>query len=157
MQRVTTLYGKGAEVELGIHVSEESGKCDVNAVEEELYGEEEPEEKVSRGQLALIYSLQLAEAYVSPFLSARARRDRWADIGFACRVVAASLQPQLYVLLRENELCGSVNSAYWTGLVEAIFALGSIAGLVWGRIGDHRGRRPVALIGMLGLALSCVA
>ena len=32
------------------------------------------------------------------------------------------------MLLRENELCGSVNSAYWTGLVEAIFALGSIAG-----------------------------
>jgi len=72
-------------------------------------------------------------------------------------IVAASLQPQLYVLLRDTELCGSVNAAYWTGLVEAIFAIGSIAGLFWGRIGDRQGRRPIALIGMLGLSMSCVA
>lgn len=50
---------------------------------------------------------------------------------FENRIVAASLQPQLYVLLRESELCGSVNTAYWTGLVEAIFALGSIAGRIF--------------------------
>lgn len=43
-------------------------------------------------------------------------------------IVASSLQPQLYILLRDSQLCGSVNSAYWTGLVETVFALGSIAG-----------------------------
>ena len=43
-------------------------------------------------------------------------------------IVASSLQPQLYMLLRDSQLCGSVNSAYWTGLVETMFALGSIAG-----------------------------
>lgn len=133
---------------LGIHVVEHSRE---SMDEKEIYtvvleedGEEygnfeagrelEPEVKVERGQLALIYSLQLAEA-----------------------IVAASLQPQLYMLLRETELCGGMNSAYWTGLVEAVFALGSIAGLFWGRVGDRRGRRPVALMGMLGLSISCIA
>lgn len=43
-------------------------------------------------------------------------------------VVAASLQPQLYMILRDSHLCGSVNLVYWTGLVETVFALGSIAG-----------------------------
>lgn len=37
------------------------------------------------------------------------------------------------MLLRDSQLCGSVNSAYWTGLVETVFALGSIAG---GSLGD---------------------
>ncbi|KAI5782020.1 major facilitator superfamily domain-containing protein [Pyronema domesticum] len=96
-------------------------------------GAAEFEEKVSRKQLWLIYSLQLAEA-----------------------IVAASLSPQLYVLLRDSELCGSINTAYWTGLVEAIFALGSIAGLCWGRLGDKYGRKPIALIGMIGLSVSCI-
>ncbi|KAI5817150.1 major facilitator superfamily domain-containing protein [Pyronema omphalodes] len=96
-------------------------------------GAAEFEEKVSRKQLWLIYSLQLAEA-----------------------IVAASLSPQLYVLLRDSELCGSINTAYWTGLVEAIFALGSITGLCWGRLGDKYGRKPIALIGMIGLSVSCI-
>jgi len=47
---------------------------------------------------------------------------------FEHSIVAASLQPQLYALLR-SEKCGSVDSAYYTGLVEAIFAFGSLAGM----------------------------
>ncbi|KAI5782113.1 hypothetical protein FPQ18DRAFT_397782 [Pyronema domesticum] len=92
-------------------------------------GAAEFEEKVSRKQLWLIYSLQLAEA-----------------------IVAASLSPQLYVLLRDSELCGSINTAYWTGLVEAIFALGSIA---W--MGFSTGIFMCALIrAFAGLMSSCI-
>lgn len=108
--------------------------------EEEILEDEDLLKKVDgevsskdRKQLWLIYSLHLAEA-----------------------IVASSLQPQLYILLRDSQLCGSVNSAYWTGLVETVFALGSIAGLYWGWMGDKLGRRPVALVGMLGLSVSCV-
>ncbi|KAA8908337.1 major facilitator superfamily domain-containing protein [Sphaerosporella brunnea] len=133
--------------QLGIHVVElDAGEQALRSsweADNEEYGDdradllmaEEVEEatSVSKTQLALIYSLQLAEA-----------------------IVAASLQPQLYVLLRDSERCGSVNTAYWTGLVEAIFALGSIAALFWGRLGDRRGRRPLALIGLFGMSLSCV-
>ncbi|PWW79323.1 MFS general substrate transporter [Tuber magnatum] len=128
---------------LGIHVTdmdvEESQppllgeKNNVEVEEEELKLDVEACSKVSRAQLSLIYSLHLAEA-----------------------IVASSLQPQLYMLLRDSQLCGSVNSAYWTGLLETTFALGSIAGLYWGRLGDRRGRRPVALAGMLGMTVSCV-
>ncbi|KAI5804941.1 major facilitator superfamily domain-containing protein [Geopyxis carbonaria] len=145
---VLTLCNTGT---LGIHVVELDSETQASFVEEEGdqegeeegYGEKDDQQmrmeveetsQVSTRQLALIYSLQLAEA-----------------------IVAASLQPQLYVLLRDSDLCGSVNSAYWTGLVEAIFAFGSIAGLFWGRIGDRLGRRPIALMGMFGLSICCVA
>ncbi|KAF8467746.1 major facilitator superfamily domain-containing protein [Kalaharituber pfeilii] len=90
--------------------------------------------KVSKTQLGLIYSLHIAEA-----------------------IVASSLQPQLYMLLRDEELCGSVDSVYWSGVVETVFALGSVAGLFWGWLGDRIGRRPVALAGMVGMAASCFA
>lgn len=89
---------------------------------------------VSKAQLALIYSLYLAEA-----------------------IVAASLQPQLAALLRNEKLCSTVDSVYWSGIVEGVFAFGSVAGLFWGWLGDKFGRRPVALIGMVGLAASCFA
>lgn len=88
----------------------------------------------SVSQLALIYSLYLAEA-----------------------IVAASLQPQLTALMRNEKLCSSVDSVYWSGIVEGVFAFGSVAGLFWGWLGDKLGRRPVALIGMIGLAASCFA
>ena len=45
-----------------------------------------------------------------------------------CSIVAASLQPQLYALLRDSDLCANVYTAYWAGLLEAVFALGSITG-----------------------------
>lgn len=75
----------------------------------------------------------------------------------SCSIVASSLQPQLYMLLRDEKLCGDVNSVYWTGVVETVFAIGSIAGLFWGWLGDRLGRRPVALAGMVGMAASCFA
>lgn len=61
------------------------------------------------------------------------------------------------MLLRDEKLCGSIDSAYWTGIVETVFAIGSIAGLFWGWLGDRIGRRPVALVGMVGMAASCFA
>ncbi|TGZ80941.1 MFS general substrate transporter [Ascodesmis nigricans] len=121
------------EVETGVRVEEQEE-------EEESYGELEREVKddapprASRKQMALIYSFQLAEA-----------------------IVAASLQPQLYMALRDSEHCTSINSAYWAGVVEAVFALGSIAGLGWGKLGDRFGRRSLALFGMFGLSISCIA
>ncbi|KAL7268279.1 hypothetical protein RUND412_009108 [Rhizina undulata] len=139
---------------LGIHVTDleveeyersllekHDWEVEVEEVTEEQYLEEDNDNGIwseassrdSRRQLMLIYSLHLAEA-----------------------IVASSLQPQLYMLLRDSQLCGSVNSAYWTGLVETVFALGSIAGIYWGWMSDKIGRRPVALLGMLGLSLSCV-
>ncbi|KAI5808148.1 major facilitator superfamily domain-containing protein [Peziza echinospora] len=95
---------------------------------------EESEGGASWTQLGLIYSLHLAEA-----------------------IVAASLQPQLYMLLRDDKICGSLNSVYWNGVIETVFALGSVAGLFWGWLGDRVGRRPVALAGMVGMAMSCFA
>lgn len=101
---------------IGFEVEEENG-------EEEQKLENEAYSKVPRRQLMLIYSLHLAEAYAPPStFSASLPSD------FLCRIVASSLQPQLYMLLRDSQLCGSINSAYWTGLVETVFALGSIAG-----------------------------
>ncbi|KAF8455656.1 major facilitator superfamily domain-containing protein [Terfezia claveryi] len=137
--------------ELGLSVVEYEGEQDRYLLEEEsddeIYEEKlalearrgkaegsEGAGTVSRMQLGLIYSLHLAEA-----------------------IVASSLQPQLYMLLRDEKLCGDVNSVYWTGVVETVFAIGSIAGLFWGWLGDRLGRRPVALAGMVGMAASCFA
>lgn len=62
------------------------------------------------------------------------------------------------MLLRDSENCGKIKDAnYWSGLVEAILALGSITGLLWGKLGDRHGRRPLALWGLFGLTVSCIA
>lgn len=61
------------------------------------------------------------------------------------------------MLLRDEKLCGSIDSVYWTGIIETVFAIGSIAGLFWGWLGDRIGRRPVALVGMVGMTASCFA
>jgi MFS family permease len=73
-----------------------------------------------------------------------------------CRIVIASLQPQLYILLKDTNLCGSADSTYWAGIVESVFALGSVAGLYWGCLSDRVGRRPVALIGLMGMCMAAL-
>lgn len=137
------MSNSGNQSQLGLSVVDFEADQDQYLLEGDDYEQEYERETAleavgghsgKRTQLVLIYSLQFAEA-----------------------IVAASLQPQLTALLRNEKLCSSVDSVYWSGIVEAVFAFGSVAGLFWGWLGDRIGRRPVALIGMIGLAASCFA
>ncbi|RPA77810.1 MFS general substrate transporter [Ascobolus immersus RN42] len=133
------IHVEDLDEEEGLLVTEGDGSEEDRRSEQE---EEEEYEKMMDGngngwkrkrQLGMIYTLHLADA-----------------------IVIASLQPQLYILLKDTNLCGSADSTYWAGIVESVFALGSVAGLYWGCLSDRVGRRPIALMGLLGMCMSAL-
>ncbi|KAI9776595.1 MAG: hypothetical protein M1839_009499 [Geoglossum umbratile] len=87
----------------------------------------------SQRQLTIIYILFLAEA-----------------------VMASSLQSQLKMLIAKDDFCGDLSTSYLESVLECAYAFGSVAGLFWGWLSDRRGRRPVALVGVTGMALCCI-
>ncbi|KAJ9646521.1 hypothetical protein H2199_002570 [Coniosporium tulheliwenetii] len=85
-------------------------------------------------QLTLIYIVFLAEA-----------------------IMAASLQPQLKMLLSTDDFCGDLSSSYLRSILDCAYAFGGTAGILWGCLADRVGRRPVALAGLFGMSICCMA
>jgi MFS family permease len=74
--------------------------------------------------------------------------------------VAASLQSQLAMLLTSDDTtsCNNTHATDLRTLLTAAYALGSgSASLLWGPIADRLGRRPVALLGLAGMAACCLS
>lgn len=120
------------------------GKYDkVDLVDEELRLDEEeldcemaleaPAETHQR-QLTLIYIIFLAEA-----------------------IMASSLQPQLKMLISNNDFCGDLSTSYLRSILDCAYAFGGTAGIFWGYLSDRIGRRPVTLMGLFGMSVCCLS
>lgn len=84
-------------------------------------------------QLTLVYFMFLAEA-----------------------IMASSLQPQLQMLLANDEYCGSLSTSYLRSILDCAYAFGGTAGILWGYLSDRTGRRRVAIFGLWGMFLCCL-
>lgn len=71
--------------------------------------------------------------------------------------MAASLQPQLKMLLSAEDFCGDLSSSYLRSILDCAYAFGCTAGILWGCLADRVGRRPVALAGLFSMAICCMA
>ncbi|KDQ11871.1 hypothetical protein BOTBODRAFT_34961 [Botryobasidium botryosum FD-172 SS1] len=72
-------------------------------------------------------------------------------------ITATVILPFINELVRDLDITGGNPKAvgYYVGLIESIFFLTeAVFVLQWGRLSDRIGRRPVLLMGLLGLALS---
>jgi len=85
-------------------------------------------------QLTLIYVIFLAEA-----------------------IMASSLQPQLKMLISNDDFCGNLSTSYLRSILDCAYAFGGTAGIFWGYLADRIGRRPVALMGLFGMSLCCLS
>ncbi|KZF23787.1 MFS general substrate transporter [Xylona heveae TC161] len=88
----------------------------------------------ARKQLIVIYILFLAEA-----------------------IMASSLQPQLKMLVGKDDFCSTLSASYIRSILDCAYAFGGIGGLFWGWLSDRIGRRPIALIGILGMSGCCMS
>ncbi|KAF2498808.1 MFS general substrate transporter [Lophium mytilinum] len=121
------------------------GKYDKVELNEEDYDteEEEMEEydvtieavpaKRKQRQLTLIYVIFLAEA-----------------------IMASSLQPQLKMLISNEDFCGNLSTSYLRSILDCAYAFGGTAGIFWGYLADRIGRRPVALMGLFAMSFCCL-
>lgn len=57
-----------------------------------------------------------------------------------------------------QDLNGSdANASFYAGLLVSAYAFGEVlTAVVWGSISDRIGRKPIVLLGLCGVALSCV-
>ncbi|KAF2836266.1 MFS general substrate transporter [Patellaria atrata CBS 101060] len=90
-------------------------------------------EAPKKSQLTLIYIIFLAEA-----------------------IMASSLQPQLRMLISNDDYCGNLSTSYLRSILDCAYAFGGTAGILWGRLSDRIGRRPVALVGLFGMFVCCL-
>lgn len=108
--------------------------------EQELEDAKEPRlDRQQSSQLALIYTLFLAEA-----------------------IMAASMSSQINMLdasLSDNATnCSSnLRNQYLLSILQCMYCFGSACGVFWGRLADRQGRRRVALGGLVGMSACCVA
>jgi len=84
-------------------------------------------------QLTLVYIMLLAEA-----------------------IMASSLQPQLQMLMANDEYCGSLSTSYLRSILDCAYAFGGTAGILWGYLSDRIGRRRVALVGLWSMFACCL-
>ncbi|KAF8840906.1 MFS general substrate transporter [Paxillus ammoniavirescens] len=72
-------------------------------------------------------------------------------------VAAQSIMPYINQLLSELDITGGDTRkvGYYAGLIESIFFVTqALTVLQWSRVSDHVGRKPVLLLGTLGLCIS---
>ncbi|KAK5742671.1 hypothetical protein LTR17_003203 [Elasticomyces elasticus] len=87
-----------------------------------------------RRNLVLIYLLFLAEA-----------------------IMASSLSAQVVVLVPASAGCMGIEASFLRSFFECAYFAGCTAGFLWGWCADREGRRLVAMSGLSGMAICCVA
>jgi len=92
-----------------------------------------PKRKERTMQLTLVYVMLLAEA-----------------------IMASSLQPQLQMLMSDDEYCGSLSTSYLRSILDCAYAFGGTTGILWGYLSDRIGRRKVALGGLWAMFACCL-
>lgn len=90
--------------------------------------------KLQHRQTTLIYVVFLAEA-----------------------IMASSLQPQLQMLISDNDYCGNLSTSYLRSILDSAYALGGITGIFWGYLADRMGRRRVTLLGLWSMFICCLS
>lgn len=112
--------------------------------EEELFAEQEVEDlglhrvtndtvQQRNRQLMLVYLVFLGEA-----------------------IMASSLQPQLQMLISENDSCGNLSTSYLRSILDCAYAFGGTVGIFWGHLSDRMGRRRVTLLGLWSMFICCL-
>jgi len=116
-------------------------KVSLNEEEEAEMGEEEVEsitpEDTIKGrarQLTLVYVIFLAEA-----------------------IMASSLQPQLQMLIANDDYCGNLSTSYLRSILDCAYAFGGTTGIFWGYLSDRIGRRRVTLLGVWAMFVCCLS
>jgi MFS family permease len=71
--------------------------------------------------------------------------------------MASSLQPQLQMLIANNDLCGNLSTSYLRSILDCAYAFGGTMGILWGYLSDRIGRRRVALLGLWSMFVCCLS
>jgi MFS family permease len=74
-----------------------------------------------------------------------------------CRIMASSLQPQLQMLISDNDYCGNLSTSYLRSILDSAYAFGGTTGIFWGYLADRMGRRRVTLMGLWGMVICCLS
>ncbi|KAF2663073.1 MFS general substrate transporter [Lophiostoma macrostomum CBS 122681] len=90
--------------------------------------------KARATQMTLVYLIFLAEA-----------------------IMASSLQPQLQMLVSNDDYCGNLSTSYLRSILDCAYAFGGTSGIFWGYLADRVGRRRVALLGLWGMVACCLS
>jgi len=80
-----------------------------------------------------------------------------ANAIISCRIMASSLQPQLQMLISDNEYCGNLSTSYLRSILDSAYAFGGTTGIFWGYMADRMGRRRVTLMGLWGMVICCLS
>jgi MFS family permease len=73
------------------------------------------------------------------------------------RIMASSLQPQLQMLISENDYCGNLSTSYLRSILDSAYAFGGTTGIFWGYLADRMGRRRVTLMGLWAMFICCLS
>ncbi|KAH7123921.1 major facilitator superfamily domain-containing protein [Dendryphion nanum] len=90
--------------------------------------------KERKTQLTLVYVVFLAEA-----------------------IMASSLQPQLQMLVANDDYCGNLSTSYLRSILDCAYAFGGTSGILFGYLADRYGRRRVSLFGLWSMVICCLS
>jgi MFS family permease len=71
--------------------------------------------------------------------------------------MASSLQPQLQMLVSDNDYCGNLSTSYLRSILDCAYAFGGTTGIFWGYLADRMGRRRVTLLGLWTMFVCCLS
>ncbi|CAN6673530.1 major facilitator superfamily domain-containing protein YCR023C [Trichomonascus vanleenenianus] len=78
-----------------------------------------------------------------------------AAMRFAEPISFTSLFPYIYFMVKSFEICPEHQIARYAGYISGAFALCQcFTGILWGRLSDKYGRKPIILIGLTGATIS---
>lgn len=112
-------------------IEEEELELEVEMEDGEL---EDATAKARQRQLILVFVVFLAEA-----------------------IMASSLQPQLQMLVSDNDYCGNLSTSYLRSILDCAYAFGGTTGIFWGYLADRMGRRRVTLMGLWTMFVCCLS
>ena len=72
-------------------------------------------------------------------------------------IMASSLQPQLQMLIANDDYCGNLSTSYLRSILDCAYAFGGTTGIFWGYLSDRIGRRRVTLMGLWAMFSCCLS